>query len=99
MAGRDDWQVLTTRRPTEAEWADAELAWRVCGWVRSNAIVLAKDGAAWGIGAGQQNRVESGGSAGDVQGPRPGGKGGACASERPTPSPTASRLRPRRAWR
>src|SRR4029453_16861373 len=60
VAGRDDWRVVTQRQPTEAGWADAELAWRICGWVKSNAIVLAKDGVAWGIGAGQQNRVESG---------------------------------------
>jgi phosphoribosylaminoimidazolecarboxamide formyltransferase/IMP cyclohydrolase len=59
-AGRDDWRVVTKRAPTEAEWHDAELAWRICGHVKSNAIVLVKDGQAVGIGAGQQNRVESG---------------------------------------
>ena len=59
-AGRDAWRVVTRAQPTEEQWRDAELAWRVCGWVRSNSIVLAKDGTAWGIGAGQQNRVEAG---------------------------------------
>ncbi|MDG2112218.1 MAG: bifunctional phosphoribosylaminoimidazolecarboxamide formyltransferase/IMP cyclohydrolase [Actinomycetota bacterium] len=59
-AGRDEWRVVTERQPTDVQWADAEFAWRVCGHVTSNAIVLAKDGTAWGIGAGQQNRVESG---------------------------------------
>jgi phosphoribosylaminoimidazolecarboxamide formyltransferase/IMP cyclohydrolase len=59
-AGRDDWRVVTKRAPTDAEWHDAELAWRICGHVKSNAIVLVKDGQAVGIGAGQQNRVESG---------------------------------------
>ena len=59
-ADRADWRVVTTRQPTEAEWADAELALRICGWVKSNSIVLVKDGVAWGIGAGQQNRVEAG---------------------------------------
>ncbi len=54
------WAVVTDRKPTTAEWADATLAWTVCAAVTSNAIVLAKDGTAWGIGAGQQNRVESG---------------------------------------
>ena len=59
-ASRPDWRVVTDRQPTDAEMADAELAWRVCAATTSNAIVLTKDGVAWGIGAGQQNRVESG---------------------------------------
>src|SRR5918993_288678 len=59
-ATRANWRVVTKREPTEAEWADAELAWRLVGWVKSNSIVLVKDGVAWGIGAGQQNRVEAG---------------------------------------
>jgi phosphoribosylaminoimidazolecarboxamide formyltransferase/IMP cyclohydrolase len=84
-AGRPDWRVVTTRQPTEAQWADAELAWRVCGWVKSNAIVLAKDGAAWGIGAGQQNRVESGQLAAAKADGR--AAGGACASDAFYPFP------------
>jgi phosphoribosylaminoimidazolecarboxamide formyltransferase/IMP cyclohydrolase len=84
-SGRDDWRVVTQRQPTEAEWADAELAWRVCGWVKSNAIVLAKDGVAWGIGAGQQNRVESGQLAAAKAAGR--AKGGACASDAFYPFP------------
>jgi len=59
-ADRSDWRVVTKRAPTEQEWVDAELAWRIVGHVKSNAIVLVKDGQAVGIGAGQQNRVESG---------------------------------------
>ena len=59
-ATRDDWRVVTKRAPTESEWRDAELAWRICGHVKSNAIVLVKDGQAVGIGAGQQNRVRVG---------------------------------------
>ena len=55
----DSWDVVSSRQPTEAEMEDAMFAWRVCGHVTSNAIVLAKDGTAWGIGAGQQNRVQS----------------------------------------
>lgn len=85
IAGRDDWRVVTRRQPTEAEWIDAELAWRVGGWVRSNAIVLAKDGAAWGIGAGQQNRVESGQLATSKAAGR--ASGGACASDAFYPFP------------
>jgi phosphoribosylaminoimidazolecarboxamide formyltransferase/IMP cyclohydrolase len=85
VATRDDWRVVTQRRPTEAELADAELAWRLCGWVRSNAIVLARDGTAWGIGAGQQNRVESGQIAAAKAAGR--AKGGACASDAFYPFP------------
>jgi phosphoribosylaminoimidazolecarboxamide formyltransferase / IMP cyclohydrolase len=85
VAERADWRVVTRRQPTEPEWRDAELAWRVCGWVRSNAIVLAKDGAAWGIGAGQQNRVESGVLAASKAAGR--AAGGACASDAFYPFP------------
>ena len=56
---RADWRVVTERQPTEAEWADAELAFRLGAYVKSNSIVLVRGGVAWGIGAGQQNRVES----------------------------------------
>jgi phosphoribosylaminoimidazolecarboxamide formyltransferase/IMP cyclohydrolase len=80
-----DWRVVTQRQPTEAEMTDAELAWRVCGWVRSNAIVLVKDGTAWGIGAGQQNRVESGQLATAKAAGR--ARGGACASDAFYPFP------------
>jgi phosphoribosylaminoimidazolecarboxamide formyltransferase / IMP cyclohydrolase len=48
-----------TRAPSEREWEDLELAWRVCRHVRSNAIVLVRDGATIGIGAGQMSRVDS----------------------------------------
>jgi phosphoribosylaminoimidazolecarboxamide formyltransferase / IMP cyclohydrolase len=84
-AGRDEWRVVTTRQPTEAEWRDAELAWRVCGHVKSNAIVLVKDGQAVGIGAGQQNRVE----AGEIAARKAAGRasGGACASDAFYPFP------------
>jgi len=79
VAQRADWRVVTKRQPTEAEWADAELAWRLVGWVKSNAIVLVKDRTAWGIGAGQQNRVESGQLAASKAAGR--AAGGACASD------------------
>lgn len=75
----DDWTIVTDRQPTDQEMADAELAWRVCAHVTSNAIVLAKDGVAWGIGAGQQNRVESSEIAMRKADGR--AKGGACASD------------------
>ena len=74
-----DWQVVTVRQPTEAERADALFAWRVCAHTSSNAVVLARDGTAWGIGAGQQNRVE----AGQLAAAKAAGRaaGGACASD------------------
>src|SRR5205823_3897361 len=56
-APRSEWRVVTDRVPTDAELDDAELAFRICGYVKSNSIVLVRDGVAWGIGAGQQNRV------------------------------------------
>ena len=74
-----DWTVVTARRPTESELADAAFAWRVCAHTASNAVVLARDRTAWGIGAGQQNRVE----AGLLAAARARGRaaGGACASD------------------
>ncbi len=57
---RAAWSVVTAAVPTEAQWADLELAWRVVAKVTSNAIVLVKDGAAVGIGCGQQNRRDAG---------------------------------------
>jgi len=84
-ATAQEWQVVTDRQPTAGERADAEFAWRVCGHVKSNAIVLAKDGVAWGIGAGQQNRVESG----EIAAGKAAGRaaGGACASDAFYPFP------------
>ncbi|MGF1596141.1 MAG: bifunctional phosphoribosylaminoimidazolecarboxamide formyltransferase/IMP cyclohydrolase [Acidimicrobiales bacterium] len=84
-AGPDSWTVVTDRHPTPAELLDAELAWRVCGYVSSNSIVLARGGVAWGIGAGQQNRVESGQLAAQKAAGRAGG--GACASDAFYPFP------------
>jgi phosphoribosylaminoimidazolecarboxamide formyltransferase/IMP cyclohydrolase len=79
------WPVVTTRQPTEEERADAVLAFRICGWVRSNSIVLVRDGVAWGIGAGQQNRVEAGLIATQKAAGR--AAGGACASDAFYPFP------------
>ncbi|MBC7171905.1 MAG: bifunctional phosphoribosylaminoimidazolecarboxamide formyltransferase/IMP cyclohydrolase [Polyangiaceae bacterium] len=52
-------RVVTKRAPTEAEQKALELAWKVCKHVKSNAIVLAKEGRTVGIGAGQMARVTS----------------------------------------
>jgi phosphoribosylaminoimidazolecarboxamide formyltransferase/IMP cyclohydrolase len=76
---RSAWTVATDREPTEAEWADLELAWKVAARVTSNTIVLVKDGQAVGIGAGQQNRRDAGILAGQKADGR--AAGGACASD------------------
>ncbi len=54
-----DLQVVTRRRPTEAETADLLFAWKVAKYVKSNAIVFCSGGATLGVGAGQMSRVDS----------------------------------------
>lgn len=76
---RAGFRVVTRRSPTEAEWRDLEVAWRVCASVTSNTIVLVKDGCAVGIGAGQQNRRDAGRIAAEKAAGR--AVGGACASD------------------
>ncbi len=51
------WEVATKARPTEAQWRDLALAWKVCARTTSNAIAVVTDGQAVGVGAGQQSRV------------------------------------------
>ena len=55
---REGWQVVCGK-PDERQWGDLVFAWRVCKHVSSNAIVLAKDLATIGIGAGQMSRVDA----------------------------------------
>jgi phosphoribosylaminoimidazolecarboxamide formyltransferase/IMP cyclohydrolase len=55
----EDWRVTTKREPTKLELHDLHFAWRAVGSVKSNAIVLARDGATIGIGAGQMSRVDA----------------------------------------
>jgi len=54
-----DWRVVTSRQPTGKEMDDLRFAWRACAAVKSNAIVLARDGRTLGIGAGQMSRVDA----------------------------------------
>jgi len=56
---RSEMEVVTQRKPTEAEWSEMLFAWRVCKHVRSNAIVMTRELATVGIGAGQMSRVDS----------------------------------------
>lgn len=57
--GGEEWRVATKRQPTQSELTDLRFAWRAVGSVKSNAIVLARDGATIGIGAGQMSRVDA----------------------------------------
>ncbi|HJR72117.1 MAG TPA: bifunctional phosphoribosylaminoimidazolecarboxamide formyltransferase/IMP cyclohydrolase [Luteimonas sp.] len=57
--GRDELKVVTKRAPTPAELDDLLFAWRVAKFVKSNAIVYAKDQRTIGVGAGQMSRVIS----------------------------------------
>ena len=59
MVGADELKVVTRRAPTEAEIHDLIFAWKVAKFVKSNAIVYARDRQTIGIGAGQMSRIYS----------------------------------------
>lgn len=69
----DDWKVVTERQPDDRELADLKFSWLVCKHVKSNAIILAKDRALIGAGAGQMSRVNSAFLAGQLAGQYGGG--------------------------
>lgn len=52
-------KLVSSRPPTDEELADLDLAWRVVRHVKSNAIVLVRDGLLIGVGAGQMSRIDS----------------------------------------
>jgi phosphoribosylaminoimidazolecarboxamide formyltransferase/IMP cyclohydrolase len=54
-----EWRVVTRRVPTESEMAALHFAWRAVAHVKSNAILLARDEAAVGIGGGLPSRVDA----------------------------------------
>ncbi|WP_309096118.1 bifunctional phosphoribosylaminoimidazolecarboxamide formyltransferase/IMP cyclohydrolase [Streptomyces sp.] len=54
-----NWTLATGEALSEAELAELAFAWKACRAVKSNAILLAKDGASVGVGMGQVNRVDS----------------------------------------
>jgi len=74
----EGWEVKT-RKPTQKERNDLEMAWIVAGHTKSNAIVLVNDGAAVGVGAGDQSRVGAAQRALTKAGDR--AKGAVCASD------------------
>jgi phosphoribosylaminoimidazolecarboxamide formyltransferase/IMP cyclohydrolase len=53
------WKVVTKKHPSDAELGDLRLSWTLVRHVKSNAIVLAKQGSLLGVGAGQMSRVDS----------------------------------------
>lgn len=74
----ESWQAMT-REPTEIERRDLAMAWIVCAHTKSNAIVIVKDGAAVGVGAGDQSRVGAAERALARAGDR--ARGAVCASD------------------
>ncbi len=76
---RSAWQVVSDVSPSDQQWDDLVFAWGVCAAVTSNAIVYAKDRQAYGIGAGQQNRLDSARIAAERSAGR--ADGGVCASD------------------
>ena len=54
-----DFKIVTKRQPTKEEIKDCLFAWKVCKFVKSNAIIFAKDNQTIGIGAGQMSRIDS----------------------------------------
>jgi phosphoribosylaminoimidazolecarboxamide formyltransferase/IMP cyclohydrolase len=85
VSPRTSWQTVTKRAPSEEEWRDLALAWRVCGRTTSNAIAVVTNGQAVGVGAGQQSRVVAAEIAVQKAGER--AKGGAGASDAFFPFP------------
>jgi phosphoribosylaminoimidazolecarboxamide formyltransferase / IMP cyclohydrolase len=59
LADPATFKVVTQKKPTPTQYADLWFAWRVCKYVKSNAIVFARDGMTVGVGAGQMSRVYS----------------------------------------
>jgi phosphoribosylaminoimidazolecarboxamide formyltransferase/IMP cyclohydrolase len=58
-ADRETWRVASRRVPDEREWRDLRFAWDVVRHVKSNGVVIARDGVTRGICAGQTNRVSA----------------------------------------
>jgi phosphoribosylaminoimidazolecarboxamide formyltransferase/IMP cyclohydrolase len=79
MDRAEDAKVVTKAQPTEEQLRDLRFAWVVAKHVKSNAIVLVKDGVAVGVGAGQMSRVESTELAARRAGER--ARGTVCASD------------------
>jgi phosphoribosylaminoimidazolecarboxamide formyltransferase/IMP cyclohydrolase len=84
------WKVATRRSPTESELRDLRFAWLACKHVKSNAIVIAKNRALVGVGAGQMDRPAAAGIAISKAGPR--AAGAVAASDAFFPFPDGPEL-------
>ena len=82
---RASFTVPTKRQPTEAEWEQLLFAWKACKTVKSNAILLVRDFASIGVGAGQMSRVDSAKIAVEKAGDK--AVGSVCASDAYMPFP------------
>jgi phosphoribosylaminoimidazolecarboxamide formyltransferase/IMP cyclohydrolase len=78
-ADPSSWRCVTKAQPTDEQLADLEFAWTAAKAVKSNAIVIASDGATVGVGAGQMNRLESSKIAASLAGEK--AKGAVLASD------------------
>jgi phosphoribosylaminoimidazolecarboxamide formyltransferase/IMP cyclohydrolase len=76
-APAEQWRVVSRRQPSAQEWHDLAFAWDVVRHVKSNGIVVVKNGTTRGICAGQTNRV----SAVQIATARAGVTAAACASD------------------
>ena len=81
----DGWTVASSREPDDREWADLRFAWTVAAHTKSNAIVVARDGQAVGVGAGDQSRIGASRRAIDQAGDR--ARGAVAASDAFFPFP------------
>jgi len=59
IGSRNQWRVVTTQRPSDADLDELEFTWIVCAHVKSNAIVLTNRKQSVGIGAGQMSRLDA----------------------------------------
>ncbi|HEY0383088.1 MAG TPA: bifunctional phosphoribosylaminoimidazolecarboxamide formyltransferase/IMP cyclohydrolase [Candidatus Elarobacter sp.] len=59
QAAPERWTVVSKRQPSQAQWRDLIFAWDVVRHVKSNGVVVARDGVSRGICAGQTNRVSA----------------------------------------
>ncbi len=83
----EDFEVASSREPSEDEWEDLAFAWTIAWRAKSNTIVFARDRATVGIGAGQMSRVDSSWIAARKAGDR--AKGAVLASDAFFPFPDA----------
>ncbi len=82
---RSQFKVVSKRQPTDAEWEQLLFAWTAAKSVKSNAILLCRDYASVGVGAGQMSRVDAARIAVEKAGEKAGGS--VCASDAFMPFP------------